>query len=180
MADPALGGAPQLLVHKFELRVLALAPGAAAGHSPSKRFHRDTEGVDGSTGGDRGREDSRDDDSGNMGRGGIGVDGGGISVPGEVLSASTVETHPFDADENALCMSLVRLEQGGSPRMHVAVGTGMNDAQGEDKAVSDAGSLFRRYRWRGPLLPSPPLFSLRARTRVRVRVSVCMRVPRVC
>lgn len=102
----------------------------------------------------------------NSGGGGLG--GEGVLVPDEFLSASTVESHPFDAEENALCMSLVKLEQGGSPRMHVAVGTGMNDTQGEDKAVrgfalsvpfllARRGALFFFFRScrRGPVSPFP-------------------------
>ncbi|CAM9158991.1 unnamed protein product [Ectocarpus sp. 12 AP-2014] len=39
-------------------------------------------------------------------------------------------------------MTLVRLEQGGAPRMYVAVGTGMNEPQGEDKAARGRLILF--------------------------------------
>eukprot|EP00752_Nemacystus_decipiens_P015088 g13442.t1 len=52
-----------------------------------------------------------------------------------LLSSETVESHPMDSGENAICLTLVRLEQGGSPRMYVAVGTGLNEPQGEDKAA---------------------------------------------
>lgn len=138
MADPILGGAPQLLVHRFELRVLALAPGAAAALSSAPRgapggVHKESEG--GVTSSEGVEDDGGGKNAVGKNGGGGGLGGEGVLVPDEFLSASTVESHPFDAEENALCMSLVKLEQGGSPRMHVAVGTGMNDAQGEDKAV---------------------------------------------
>lgn len=88
---------------------------------------------------------------------GGGLGGEGVLVPDEFLSASTVESHPFDAEENALCMSLVKLEQGGSPRMHVAVGTGMNDTQGEDKAVRGFALSFPSLLARRDAFVSPPL-----------------------
>lgn len=150
VADPSLGGAPPLLIPKFELRVLAVAPGVPASSPDSNDNSNDNDDDD-----DDGRSDDADDDAdgrgsaagnrvdtvkdtsgGNSGKSNEAVAGGGDGVPGGMLSAAVVETHPLDSDENGLSMALVRLEQGGSPRMYVAVGTGMNDAQGEDKAVS--------------------------------------------
>lgn len=195
VADPALGGAPPLFVHKFELRVLALAPGVAGSTAASGNSHpsSSTANREGGGGGDDEEEDDDEgtevDDGGGNGKSGgdgdasshvkvgdgegtrrgggkanpdrksgegrkkgsgssgssgsggrdggrdagWGEDGGGI--PGGLLSAAAVESHPLDSGENGLCMTLVRLEQGGSPRMYVAVGTGMNEVQGEDKAV---------------------------------------------
>lgn len=157
MADPTLGGAPPLLVPRFELRVLALAraattassssPAAATTSSPASSSSSSAQdagkGVGGSGSG-----------SGGVGGGAAAAaDGGGVKEEGEygqgggqgdhipeqeaplLLSAAVVESHPMDSDENCVCMTLVRLEQGGSPRMYVAVGTGMNEPQGEDKAV---------------------------------------------
>lgn len=63
----------------------------------------------------------------------------GGTVSGDMLSSATVESHPLALDENGLCVCLVTLEQRGSLRMYVAIGTGMNDSQGEDKAVSPKG-----------------------------------------
>lgn len=136
MADPSLGGAPPLLVPRFELRVLALAPGAAsaAAATSSSSAARSPSSANDKSGGGGGAPEE-----GEGGRsGGRGQDG---SVPGSeaealMLSAAVVESHPMDSDENGVCMTLVRLEQGGAPRMYVAVGTGMNEPQGEDKAVS--------------------------------------------
>eukprot|EP00904_Undaria_pinnatifida_P008679 jgi/Undpi1/4941/HiC_scaffold_19.g08293.m1 len=195
VADPALGGAPPLFVHKFELRVLALAPGVAGSTAASGNSHpsSSTANREGGGGGDDEEEDDDEgtevDDGGGNGKSGgdgdasshvkvgdgegtrrgggkanpdrksgegrkkgsgssgssgsggrdggrdagWGEDGGGI--PGGLLSAAAVESHPLDSGENGLCMTLVRLEQGGSPRMYVAVGTGMNEVQGEDKAA---------------------------------------------
>lgn len=65
MADPELGGAPPLLVYKFELRVLALAPGAglsAAGNN-SDTLEEDEED------GERGLENDTDNARGGGGGG---------------------------------------------------------------------------------------------------------------
>lgn len=85
-------------------------------------------------------EDAETWDEGVFGANGIPVESEGaaegIMPTGDsLLSAATVESHPLDADENGLCVCLVTLEHAGFPRMYVAVGTGINESQGEDKAV---------------------------------------------
>lgn len=152
MADPGLGGAPPLFVPRFELRVLKLAPGASSptktGDSPATTAASPSSSSSSAPGaaGDGGGDGEKPGGGANSGAGG-GEDGaGGAGSPGEeekgaalLLSAAVVESHPLDAGENAICMTLVRLEQGGSPRMYVAVGTGMDEPQGEDKAVRKGG-----------------------------------------
>lgn len=139
------------MVPRFELRVLALAPGASTNQPPATAASQSTppapgDGGDGSDDGKAagagGEEGARGAAAGG-GEDGLGAGAGGI--PGEgaaealLLSAAVVESHPMDPGENAVCMTLVRLEQGGSPRMYVAVGTGMDEPQGEDKAVRNWG-----------------------------------------
>lgn len=143
MADPSLGGAPALLVPKFELRVLALALGAESSSLPSPSAATSSSAQPGDSKDDAGKGDGEQ-----RGAGGAAdsVQGEEVSPPSQspsppsssslLLSAAVVESHPMDSDENGICMALVRLEQGGSPRMYVAVGTGMNEPHGEDKAVS--------------------------------------------
>ncbi|CAN0003393.1 unnamed protein product, partial [Hapterophycus canaliculatus] len=159
VADPSLGGAPALFVPKFELRVLALAPGApsSSSSSPSSSGASTTATASASSSsaeaGDGDANGGRGGDGGQRGAGGAASreEGDGASAPSQspsppssssLLSAAVVESHPMDSDENGICMALVRLEQGGSPRMYVAVGTGMNEPHGEDKAARGRLLLF--------------------------------------
>lgn len=125
----------------FELRVVALAPvstpnnsdnAATAPREPPSSSAAETDNGDNSGGGSSGKADGE-----GAGAGGAGSVSGQAAEAASLLSSETVESHPMDSGENGICMTLVRLEQGGSPRMYVAVGTGMNEPQGEDKAVSE-------------------------------------------
>lgn len=140
MADPTLGGAPPLLVPRFELRVVALAPSSTTASSSSSSSPTAASSSSSSSSAAQGEGDDGKD-SGKE----AAADGQGTDIPGlgasVLLSAAVVESHPMDSDENCICMTLVQLEQGGSPRMYVAVGTGMNEPQGEDKAVSERMSV---------------------------------------
>eukprot|EP00903_Cladosiphon_okamuranus_P018754 g17257.t1 len=156
VADPSLGGAPPLLVPSFELRVVALAPGStpsvdsaasrasAPEPSSSSATEADNDDKSGSGGGGGGSSGGSGGKAGGgeAGAGGAGNVSGQAAEAALLLSAETVESHPMDFGENGICMTLVRLEQGGSPRMYVAVGTGMNEPQGEDKAARGRLLLF--------------------------------------
>ena len=173
MADPSLGGAPPLLVPSFELRVVALAPGAtppqanttaaaAAGAAApsSSAAEGDSDVKSGGSGGKAGGGGAGGADGGGGSSGQAAATAAAEAEAALLLSSETVESHPMDSGENGICMTLVRLEQGGSPRMYVAVGTGLNEPQGEDTAVSegdgcgrfskgggDADFWSRKHRW---------------------------------